>query len=43
MNDDIKGDNITDENADIVKKGDDFSNCKVIHSKQLKVKVTYLI
>ena len=30
----LKGDNITDENEDIVEYGNDFINCKIIHSKQ---------
>ena len=30
----LKGDNITVENAGIVEYGNDFINCKIIHSKQ---------
>ena len=30
----LKGDNITDENEGVVEYGNDFLNCKVIHSKQ---------
>ena len=30
----LKGDNITVENEGIVENGNDFLNCKVIHSKQ---------
>ena len=30
----LKGDNITVENEGIVKYGNDFINCKIIHSKQ---------
>ena len=30
----LKGDNITDENEAIVEYGNDFINCKIIHSKQ---------
>ena len=30
----LKGDNITNENEGIVEYGNDFINCKVIHSKQ---------
>ena len=30
----LKGDNITDENGGIVEYGNDFLNCKIIHSKQ---------
>ena len=32
--DEIKGDNITVENEGIVEYGNDFINCKIIHSKQ---------
>ena len=32
--DELKGDNITDENEGIVEYGNDFLNCKIIHSKQ---------
>ena len=32
--DELKGDNITVENEGIVEYGNDFINCKVIHSKQ---------
>ena len=31
--DELKGDNITEENGGIVEYGNDFSNCKIIHSK----------
>ena len=31
--DELKGDNITDENEVIVEYGNDFINCKIIHSK----------
>ena len=30
----LEGDNITDENEGIVENGNDFMNCKIIHSKQ---------
>ena len=30
----LKGDNITVENEDIVEYGNDFINCKIVHSKQ---------
>ena len=30
----LKGDNITDENEGIVEYGNDFLNCKIIHSNQ---------
>ena len=30
----LKGDNITDENEGVVEYGNDFINCKIIHSKQ---------
>ena len=30
----LKGDNITVENEGVVEYGNDFSNCKIIHSKQ---------
>ena len=30
----LKGDNITDENEDNVEFGNVFINCKIIHSKQ---------
>ena len=30
----LKGDNITVENEDIVEYGNDFLNCKIIHSKK---------
>ena len=30
----LKGDNITVENEGIVEYGNDFTNCKIIHSKQ---------
>ena len=30
----LKSDNITIENEDIVEYGDDFINCKIIQSKQ---------
>ena len=30
----LKGDNITVENESIVEYGNDFLNCKIIHSKQ---------
>ena len=30
----LKGDNITVENEAIVEYGNDFLNCKIIHSKQ---------
>ena len=30
----LKGDNVTDENEGIVEYGNDFINCKIIHSKQ---------
>ena len=30
----LKGDNITDENEGVVEYGNDFLNCKIIHSKQ---------
>ena len=30
----LKSDNITLENEDIVEYGNDFLNCKIIHSKQ---------
>ena len=30
----LKGDNITDENEGIVEYDNDFSECKIIHSKQ---------
>ena len=33
----LKGDNITVENEGIVEFGNDFSNCKIIHSKQKKL------
>ena len=33
-NDVLKSDNITVENEGIVEYGDDFLNCKIIHSKQ---------
>ena len=32
--DELKGDNITDENESIVEYGNDFINCKIVHSKQ---------
>ena len=32
--DELKGDNITDENEGIVEYGNNFINCKIIHSKQ---------
>ena len=32
--DEIKGDNITEENEGIVEYGNDFKNCKVNHSKK---------
>ena len=32
--DELKGDNITDENDVIIEYGNDFINCKIIHSKQ---------
>ena len=32
--DELKGDNITVENEGIVEYGSDFSNCKIIHTKQ---------
>ena len=32
--DELKGDNITVENGGIVEYGNDFLNCKIIHSKQ---------
>ena len=31
--DELKGDNITNESEGIVKKCNDFTNCKIIHSK----------
>ena len=31
--DELKGDNITDKNEAIVGYGNDFINCKIIHSK----------
>ena len=30
----LKGDNISVENEGVVKKGNGFLNCKIIHSKQ---------
>ena len=33
--DELKGDNITDENDGIVKYGNDFLYCKIIHAKQI--------
>ena len=30
----LKGDNITQENEGVVEYGNDFINCKIIHSKQ---------
>ena len=30
----LKGDNITDENEGIVEYGNDFKNCNIVHSKQ---------
>ena len=30
----IKGDNITIENEVVVEYGNDFMNCKIVHSKQ---------
>ena len=30
----LKGDNITVENEGVVEYGNDFLNCKIIHSKQ---------
>ena len=38
-----KGDNITIENESIVDYGNDFLNCKNIHSKQQKFIVIFLI
>ena len=32
--DELKGDNITDKNDGIIEYGNDFINCKIIHSKQ---------
>ena len=34
MDDELKGDNITIESEGIVEYGNDFINCKIIHSKQ---------
>ena len=34
MDDKLKGDNITVENEGVVEYGNDFINCKIIHSKQ---------
>ena len=34
--DELKGNNITDENEGIVEYGNDFINCKIVHSKQKK-------
>ena len=43
LDDDIKDNNITDENEGIVKYGNDFSICRTFHSEQLKYIVIYLI
>ena len=32
--DEIKGGNITDENKGIIEYGNDYINCKIIHSNQ---------
>ena len=32
--DELKGDNISDENDGVIEYGNDFINCKIIHSKQ---------
>ena len=37
----LKSDNITVENEGIVEYGNDFSNCKIIHSNQSKFRVVY--
>ena len=34
MDVELKGDNITVENEGIIEYGEDFINCKIIHSKQ---------
>ena len=34
MDDELKGDNTTVENEGVVEYGNDFINCKFIHSKQ---------
>ena len=34
MDDELKGDKITVENEGVVEYGNDFLNCKIIHSKQ---------
>ena len=34
MDDELKDDNITVENEGVVEHGNDFINCKIIHSKQ---------
>ena len=39
----LKCDNITVENEGIVEFGNDFLICKIIHSKQYKFMVIYLI
>ena len=39
----LKGDNITVENEGIVEYGNDFLNCKIIHSKQLNFIVIFVI
>ena len=33
--DELKGDNITDEKEGIVEYGNDFLYCKIIHAKQI--------
>ena len=33
----LKGDNITVDNEGVVEYGNDFLNCKIIHSKQKKI------
>ena len=37
MDDELKGDNNTVENEGVVEYGNDFINCKIIHSKQKKI------